>query len=180
MVSIPEPPENQHRPADLHGPAGTSAMGKPAVLEVMLEVKRRRSAAFAGLGVVFYVPPLNLPIASLGSPRNAKPALPIVGARNAAAALADVCDKSSPWHDGFHLIDVQSVALTHIAQFIAPALDPVLEIAADARPKGARQMTALLTSRLKCVHAVALLSTTGVISLYFNGALSVRLPPNYE
>ena len=41
-------------------------------------------------------------------------------------------------------VDVQSLALTHISQFIAPPLDRLADIASDVWPTGARQMTALL------------------------------------
>lgn len=145
------------------------------VLEVMMELKRLRTPGFAGVGVVFYRPPLRLPIASLGRSNSAKPSLPIHGARDIATTLASVSDRASPWHDGFHLVDAQSLALTHIAQFIAPPLDHVRAIASDAQPTGARQMTALLTSKLRCVGSVALLSTVGEINFYSEGVLNMSL-----
>lgn len=150
------------------------------VLEVMMELKRLRTPGFSGIGVVFYKPPLNLPIAPLGRTGHAKPSLPIHGAHDIATTLASVSDRASPWHDGFHLVDVQSPALTHISQFIAPPLDRVADIASDVWPTGARQMTALLTSRLACVFSVALLSAAGEINFYSDGALRMSLAANHE
>lgn len=142
-------------------------------IEVMRELKSLRTLGFAGAGVVFYKPPLELPIASLGRSSTARPSLPVHGAREIATTLASVSDRASPWHDGFHLVDAQSNALTHIAQFIAPPLNHVPYIATDAQPTGARQMTALLTSRLPCVSSVALLSAAGEISFYSEGVLNM-------
>lgn len=150
------------------------------VLEVMMELKRLRTSGFAGIGVVFYIPPLNLPIASLGRSSYAKPSLPIHGVRDIATTLASVSDRASPWHDGFHLVDAQSLTLTHVAQFISPPLDHVPDIASDAQPAGARQMTALLTSRLPCVSSVALLSTAGEINFYSEGVLNMSLAARHE
>lgn len=139
------------------------------VIEVMRELKCLRTPGFAGIGVVFYKPPLELPLASLGRSSTTKPLLPVHGVREIATTLAAVSDRASPWHDGFHLVDAQSLALTHIAQFIAPPLNHVPDIASDAQPTGARQMTALLTSRLPCVISVALLSAAGETSFYSEG-----------
>lgn len=143
------------------------------VIEVMRQLKCLRTPGFAGTGVVFYTPPLDLPLASLGRLSTAKPLLPVHGAREIATTLASVSDRASPWHDGFHLVNAQSLALTHIAQFIAPPLNHVPDIATDAQPTGARQMTALLTSRLACVVSVALLSAAGEISFYSGGVLNM-------
>jgi len=149
-------------------------------IEVLRELKRLRTPGFAGIGVVFYKPPLKLPIAPLGRSGTTKPPLPIHGVHEIATTLASVSDRASPWHDGFHLVDAQSLALTHIAQFIAPPLDHVPEIAADDQPAGARQMTALLTSRLPCVISVALLSATGEASFYSDGMLNMLLGNQHE
>ncbi|MDI1238180.1 MAG: hypothetical protein PSV26_11915 [Polaromonas sp.] len=149
-------------------------------LQVMMELKRLRTSGFSGIGVVFYKPPLKLPIAPLGKPSTTKPGLPVQGVSDIAMTLASVSDKASPWHDGFHLVDVQSLALTHIAQFISPPLVHVSDIASDAQPAGARQMTALLTSRIPCVYSVALLSAAGEISFYSEGMLNTFLGDKHE
>lgn len=149
-------------------------------IEVMRELKRLRTSDFSGVGVVFYMPPLELPIAPLGRSSTAKPKLPVRGVYEIAKTLASVSDRSSLWHDGFHLVDAQSFALTHIAQFLAPPLKYVPDIASDAQPTGARQMTALLTSRLPCVVSVALLSANGEASFYSGGVLNMPLKNMYE
>lgn len=137
------------------------------VLDVMTGVQKLRSADFSGLGVVFYLPPLRLPAVSLG--RGILPDLPITGVPSIVAALAQLSDKKSAWHDGFHLVDAQLGAITHIAQFIAPPLGPAQRIAPQGRPTGARQMTALLTSTLPGVFAVALLTAADEILVYSGG-----------
>lgn len=153
--------------------SSTRSIDGNLAIEIMKELKSLRTLGFAGVGVVFYSPPLELPIAPLGRSSTTRPSLPVHGVREIATTLAAVSDRASPWHDGFHLVDAPSHALTHIAQFIAPPLSHVPYIANEAQPTGARQMTALLTSTLPCVFSVALLSADGEISYYSQGVLGM-------
>lgn len=138
-------------------------------IELMKAIRRERTEAFSGLGVVFYVSPANLPIAALGRDFSTRPKLPVSDMQEIVHVLSTVADRNSPWHDGFHLVDMTRSALTHLSQFVSPPLDGVNHIPADARPTGARQMTAQLTSQLPGVGCVALLSVCGDISIYQQG-----------
>lgn len=73
---------------------------------------------FSGVGIVLYVPPLKLPTISLRSIDKLVVRLPLVS-DDIARFLASISGKSSPWHDGFHLVDSRTFSLTHIAQFVA-------------------------------------------------------------
>lgn len=145
------------------------------ILQIMEEVWQKRSSAFTGLGVVFYVSPVDLPSIPLRVDADAKDRTPVSGMEDIARCLSEVSDLRSPWHDGFHFVDVDQLALTHLAQYLAPPLaSRVLPLGVE-RPTGARQMTALLTSGISCVQAVAVMSAVGDIRLYASGVLVSKL-----
>jgi hypothetical protein len=141
-------------------------------LQILTKVWQTRPVAFTGLGLVFYLPPANLPSMPLLGDVSAPDVTPVRGLENIASCLASISDYRSPWHDGFHFIDAVEISLTHLAQYLAP---PLSALPSDIdRPSGARHMTALMTSFLISVKSVSVMSTTGEICLYAGGQLSSK------
>ena len=143
------------------------------VLELLQEVSARRSSAFGGLGLIFYVAPLSLPVLGLGPRASFPHSLPVFGRVAIGELLAEISDLGCSWHDGFHLVDAERQALTHVAQFVSPPLSQSVLDEGTGTPMGARQMTALLTSRLESVVCVALLSGSEDILIYKNGSIAL-------
>lgn len=143
----------------------------PVIL--LQQIKRLRSESFSGIGLVFYYHLEELPTVPLGRWNAMKPDLPIFGVESISRILAKVSDRASPWHDGFHMIDMQSQSLTHLSQFVAPPLNWLAQLPED-RPSGARQMTALLTSVIPGITYVGVLSMGGEVIVYENGQALVR------
>jgi hypothetical protein len=83
--------------------------------------------------------------------------------------LAELADESGPFHDGFHLIDVSTMTLTHICQYVAPHIPTGPPRWKLDRSVGARYMTALLASLAPCVTLAVTMSTTGEISVFDQG-----------
>ena len=144
------------------------------MLQIMERVWQERTTGFTGLGVVFYTPPIDLPSTPLRGDVDALGALPVYGIDNIARHLSAASDLRSPWHDGFHFVDVAQLSLTHLAQYLAPTLASEVLPSGAERPSGARQMTALLTSNIPSVAAVAVISTAGDIRLYASGRLASK------
>lgn len=138
---------------------------------VLTDIRDRRSPKFSGIGIVFYRNLSALPRLDLGDISSTRPALPVFGAAKIGDVLARIGDADSPWHDGFHLIDVVREALTHISQFLSPDVGPQILIDETQRPFGARQMASLLASRLNGIERVGLLTPTGGISYFESGML---------
>jgi hypothetical protein len=143
------------------------------------QVNLWKTDSFTGVGVVFYSELKELPSAALGNDATPKPWLPVSGADAIARTLADVSNSASPWHDGFHMIDIRSQTLTHLSQFLAPPLHS-LEHLPKARPSGARQMTALISSMIEGIDYVGVLSTSGEIVVYQNGQAVARVITKHE
>lgn len=139
-------------------------------ISLLRRVSQIRTPHFTGLGVIFYRGPMNLPVIPLGDAAQATQIVPVQGEDSVAKVLAEVSDASSPFHDGFHLVDVNSGELTHLAQFVVPPLPEEKLQGTKMWPTGARQMTALLVSQLESVTAVGLLSR-GEASVYIDSKL---------
>lgn len=154
------------------------SIGNIEVLELLREVSARRTSAFGGLGLIFYMAPLELPVLGLGPRASFPHSLPVFGRVAIGALLAEISDLGCAWHDGFHLMDAERRGLTHVAQFVSPPLPESLLDEGTSTPMGARKMTALLTSRLDSVVCVALLSASGDILIYKNG--SIALAKNFR
>jgi hypothetical protein len=132
-------------------------------------VSDKSSHTFSGLGVVFYRELDLLPRLSLGNSETPLPNLPIEGIEPIADALATISDYKNPWHDGFHLIDVEFWTLTHVSQFLSPTLPADEREIGLPRPAGARNMTALLVSKIKSIECVGLLTHSKEICVFQNG-----------
>lgn len=143
---------------------------------VLNSLRDRRSPRFSGAGIVFYRHLRSLPRIDLGDTSESKPALPVVGAEIIAQLLAQLSDFDSLWHDGFHLVDVEKQALTHLSQFLSPSLDSVNLLNLTLRPFGARQMTSLLVSELDGIERIGLVAPAGGMSYFENGKLRTLDP----
>lgn len=137
---------------------------------ILSAVAQRRPESFAGVGLIFYRDLAALPHLQLrGSPEC--PALPVRGLLAIAETVAAVSAQSSPWHDGFHFIDIEEEMLTHLSQFLSPPI-PSYPRAFDAKlPTGARQATALLASSTSGIACTGLVSVAGDVAIYENGNL---------
>lgn len=135
-----------------------------------------RSGDFVGVGVVLYVPPLDLPAVPLGGWASPRPKLPVTGKQAISKTLIVLSGRGCAWHDGFHFIDASACALTHVSQFLAPGLERTQAEAPDELPTGARQLTALLVSGYPSVLCVGLLTVDEQITIYREGRLQARTP----
>lgn len=85
--------------------------------------------------------------------------------------LADISSLTSPWHDGFHLVDSDLFAITHVSHFFSPPVDLGEVKFTSLAPVGARQMAAVLGSMLGSVDYVALLNARAQLSVFQRGKL---------
>ena len=150
------------------------------IFSLLDSVRARRTSGFAGLGLIYYRSIRDLPILALGDTSLDTPTLPIGSASAIANALVEVSDRSSSWHDGFHLIDARSGALTHLSQFISPPLDVQLAGLRSFKPSGAREMAAMLASQIEAVESVAVLGSDGEARVFREGALIPRAALDHE
>ena len=129
---------------------------------------------FSGLGILFYLGPLRLPVAPLGDQTLFNPALPVAGFQHIARVLASISTVASVWHDGFHLVDVKTAQLTHISQFFAPPIEILLASVPRGTPMGARQLAAVAGSRMDSVACTGLLSKSADPIVFSGGVRVVR------
>ena len=138
------------------------------VVRLMQNVRRKASPSFAGLGLIIYRDFSGLPVLPLGNQANSHSSLPVLEMDDVEKILLEIAVADSPWHDGFHLMNAKDLVLTHISQYFSPPLKQL-----DGMPAhmGARQMAALLGSRLVSVECIVLLGQKGNISVFNNGRL---------
>lgn len=148
-------------------------------LTLLKLINATKKKQFTGVGIVFYNDLQFLPIAALGSITTPKPHLPISQIDTIARTLTVLSDLQSPWHDGFHLINSDSQALTHISQFLAPPLDHLPDNK-SSRPSGARLMTAMLSSMVIGIDCIGVLNTSGEIIIYQDGKISIKAASSHE
>lgn len=123
---------------------------------------------FAGIGLVLCEPGVHLPITSLVPP-TALPKLPVSGIHDAIEFLGQVSSRQSPFHDGFHLIDARDPRVIGVSYFLAPPIPDNTGIEQFQHPIGARQMAALLGSRIKGVSLILTIDPSMVTSLFIGG-----------
>ena len=142
-----------------------------AVLRLLKKVAPNLTEDFSGLGIVFYRSLQALPYLPLEVAGDERFALPISGLDAVGDVLARTARRSTHWHDGFHLVHIDQLRLTHLCQFISPPLPR----AGESVPKasGARHMTALLASRVDGVAATGILTKERVASIYESGVLTM-------
>lgn len=136
------------------------------VMGLMRALKRLAGPRFTGVGLIFYEGSVALPAVPLRAGEDAPAELPAPWS-NLPTVLAHVSEAESRWHDGFHFIDCRTLALTHLAQFVAPPIAPILRPLPSRG--GARHMTAALSSRVAGVQCAALLTSDGRASIYRDG-----------
>lgn len=156
-------------------------MSIPQRMAVLMEsVQRLKSSGFVGLGVIVYRELVGLPVLPLGSQANSHPSLPARGADTIADVLARIADRSSPWHDGFHLMDSDTFTLTHVSQFFSPPLPLDGIIAGVSKHMGARQMAALLGSSMPNVECIVLLNQDDALHVFKDGELIAKPIKTHE
>jgi hypothetical protein len=142
----------------------------PSVLciELLRRVARHADDDFAGVGFVVYSNLSRLPHLALRIPPDQVCALPLVGVDKICEFIAHAARSSSPLHDGFHLIELSTCALTHACHFIAPAIPSDQAIIQSV--SGARHMSALLASRIVGIDVAALVGRDGVGVIFEGGS----------
>lgn len=141
-------------------------------LEVLRAAGAQLPADFTGLGVIFYSRLDALPFIGLEVDSDNGIGLPVTGLAAVAMTLANVSGLGSSWHDGFHLVDAKSEALTHLSQFVSPPLPSSPTMV--PKVSGARHMTAALASRVQGVLGVGILTNRSEISYFYSGSCVVK------
>lgn len=143
---------------------------RPAeIFDLLGQVQSHGTHAFSGLGLIFYSSLADLPIVALGDQALFPRTLPVADRKALASLLADISTFSSPWHDGFHLIEATSFELTHISQFLSPPVEFLRQSNSQGLPVGARHMAAMAGSRIASVSYTALLSNKGAPTVFKRG-----------
>jgi hypothetical protein len=122
----------------------------------------------AGLGIIVYRPPLDLPVVPLNSADCGQVQLP-TGVERTAEFLVRLSHATDPMHDGFHLVDAERLVITHICQYVAPPIRQSGTLSMPTHPVGARYMTALLASALPSVVVAATLSSQRSVVAFRGG-----------
>lgn len=129
---------------------------------------------FAGLGLVFYTGRAALPVHPLVH-SECESRLPTKSLQESMQLLAIISRSTSDCHDGFHLIDVETLSITDVSQFLSPPI-PSMPLTVD-RVTGARHMAARLASLLPGVQLTAVYTLRGEATLYEHGeAKIIRIP----
>jgi hypothetical protein len=81
--------------------------------------------------------------------------------------LSKIAKRASVYHDGFHLVHAEELAITDISQFLSPPI-PGRHIEGD-RIVGARQMAAKLTSLIPSVYLTAIYTAKNEVTVYKGG-----------
>ena len=139
------------------------------IYDLLGQVQSHATHAFSGLGLIFYSSLVDLPVVALGDQSLFPRTLPIADRQTLASLLAEISTLSSPWHDGFHLIDANSFALTHVSQFLSPTVDSLRQSSSQGLPIGARHMAAMAGSKIASVSYAALLSNKGIPVVFQRG-----------
>lgn len=125
---------------------------------------------FAGLGLIFYEPPLALPILSL-APQDRELDLPASSIAASIALLSKVSRAGSPFHDGFHMVNANNLQVTQVSQFFAPPIPSAAPRIDVDHPIGARFMAAYLGSMMPTVALIATLSKREGGLIFMNGTI---------
>jgi hypothetical protein len=145
---------------------------------VLTDVAANRPSGFAGLGLVLYLPPVDLPVAPLMG-RMVGPPLPCAELAAATALLSELSDVGNPLHDGFHLVNAKTLEITHLCQFFAPPIPEQPPESIPSHAVGSRFMAALFGSMLPSVAMTAIIGDREGALLMIRGSirrLSLRVP----
>lgn len=124
---------------------------------VFSELMSKPHPAFSGLGLILYHPPLALPVLSLASDEHPLK-LPTRTRSESIDLLKTITSGDSEFHDGFHLVDADTLFITHVSQFFAPPIPEGITKPVCNHPIGARFVAAWLGSLLPGVSITATLS----------------------
>ncbi len=141
-------------------------------ISILKSAGNKLPADFSGLGIVIYHHLDSLPYLPLNVLSAGKVMLPVSGIDKIALVLAEISSTRSEWHDGFHFIDMVNQRLTHVAQYLSPPLTNAAEDVISA--VGARQMTAILSTRIDGISGAGLLNSTRELSYFENGKQLLR------
>ena len=132
----------------------------------LTEIRCNSTAEFTGLGIVFYKSLNNLPYLTLHEKKLSSD----LCFSDINKTLLTISEYSSPYHDGFHFIDIQAMEITHISQYISPPIELINDLNLETViPCGAREMTAFLTSKINGILYVGLISSDKNIKIFKNG-----------
>jgi hypothetical protein len=117
---------------------------------------------FEGVGIVISADYSNIPMISLKSmPEDFEK---LNSANPLYVTLLELSKKSSPYHDGFHILN-ENYEIIKLSQFLAPPIS----ISERSINYGSRYITALLTSRIPGVIATGVLGKSYSPKVFVNG-----------
>ncbi|MEO8736582.1 MAG: hypothetical protein ABI380_08585 [Edaphobacter sp.] len=131
---------------------------------------------FSGLGLILYYPRLPLPVLPLVQSASALP-LPTRNLQESIQLLHVLCQFDSAFHDGFHLVDAESLSITHVSQFFSPPIPDIVPELRTDHPIGARFMSAWLGSNLPAVCMTATLSKSEGGLVFSRGVVRTLFAP---
>lgn len=131
----------------------TAPAERTATLKALLQrVYCQADAKFSGLGVIVWDGVSTIPIRAMRSepPRG-------IHHESTIDILMNISHESSPFHDGFHLLDA-TLALLQVSVYFSPTINPKVEIPTNGQVFGGRYLAAAFGS---CLEGVL---CTGVVS----------------
>jgi hypothetical protein len=138
------------------------------LLSVLRELHARRFEDFSGLGMVFYTDRTSLPVHPLVT-ASCTPKLPAKTIEQAIDLLVTISRRGSVCHDGFHLVDANTLWITDVSQFLSPPI-PAKPLVVGGTG-GARHMAARLASLLSSVSVSVVWAGAPDVSIYERGAV---------
>lgn len=137
----------------------------------LVEICQNADNDFSGLGIIYYNDLSHLPYISLHDDNYPVDLIP----ENLSETLLKVSKNSSIYHDGFHFININTLQITHISQFISPPLKSVENLNInEITPCGAREMTAFLTSNIAGIFSVGLISANKTIKIFKDSSIMYK------
>lgn len=144
------------------------------LISVLGAIDVSNRSEFSGLGLLFYTDRRTLPVHPLARP-DCGVRLPTKTVQESIESLAQCSRRTSDCHDGFHLIDAETLSITDVSQFLSPPIPS--EPLTLERMGGARHMAARLASLIPEVKITAVYTKCGGATLYERGnAKTLRIP----
>ena len=131
---------------------------------------------FSGLGLILYYPPLALPVLPLVH-RVLDVQLPTRNLQESIRLLHTLCQFDSVFHDGFHLVDSETLSITHVSHFFSPPIPDNVPSLVPDHPIGARFMSAWLGSLLSAACMTATLNRAEGGLMFMQGTVRTLFPP---
>ena len=117
-------------------------------------------AEFSGVGLIFYDSKDSLPVLPL-TDKETHLKLPTSNLEESIQLLSSISKHHSHFHDGFHLVEANTLSITDVSQFFSPPIPRAHRFHPPHVNVGARFMAALLGSCLREVRMTAILSSHG-------------------